>query len=384
MGVLERVTGLTGLIQAEREAAEAAACLSEKVVDALAEAGVLRAVAPVEVNGHELSLPDQVRLVEALGYADPSVAWCVMNSWGSGLIAGFLTAPARQRLLADPDVLFGFGLAPGGRAVETDQGFELSGRWPVVSGCERARWFALNSLIVDRTADGDSPRLVDGAPVVRFLLVRADAVEVERTWDDVSGLRGSGSHAVRVAGADVAADLAVNLFAPPELDRPAFRIPLLVFQLIIGAALVGAARGAVDALIDQAGGRVSAVSGQAWREWPNIQDTLASELASVRAAKAGLVDVAEEIWLAAHEHRVLPNELRAAAHSMTDHAHRSARQAVSRLYTAGSIDALHRGHGLERALRDVHAMSVNWERFRQVHYDAGRVLLGLDPISRLF
>ena len=52
---------------------------------------------------------------------------------------------------------------------------------------------------------------------------------------------------------------------------------------------------------------------------------------------------------------------------------------MSRLFTAGSIDALHAGHGLEQALRDVHGFSVQWERYRRLHFEAGRVLLGASP-----
>lgn len=99
MSVLERVCGLSGLIRAERSQAEHAAGMTETVYEELGRAGVFRAVVPVEAGGDELSLPDQLRVVEQLGYADPSVAWCVLNSWGSGPLTRFLGAgPARKPL----------------------------------------------------------------------------------------------------------------------------------------------------------------------------------------------------------------------------------------------------------------------------------------------
>lgn len=79
-------------------------------------------------------------------------------------------------------MLYGFGFAPAGRAVERDDGYDLSGRWPVVSGCQRASWFTLNTLILD----GEAPLLVDGAPVARFMIIPASDVTVERTWDDIA------------------------------------------------------------------------------------------------------------------------------------------------------------------------------------------------------
>ena len=129
---------------------------------------------------------------------------------------------------------------------------------------------------------------------------------------------------------------------------------------------------------------MSVATGQAWRDWPGVQYNFATDRARLRAAFAGLVDVAEEIWAAAGSGEPIPNELRANAYGMIDHAHQTAREVVSRLYTAGSIDALHAGHRLEQSLRYVHAMSVNWERFRQLHFDGARVLFGLEPLSPLF
>jgi alkylation response protein AidB-like acyl-CoA dehydrogenase len=378
--LVARARELTPLIRAHRAAAEEACRLTPDVHAALAQAGLYRAIAPLEVGGDELSLPNQVRVAEELGYADPSVAWCVINSWGAGIVAGRITPEARQRLFADPDVFFGFGFAPGGRATPAPEGYRLRGEWPVVSGCQLARWFVLSS----RMLDGEQPRQVDGVPLVKSLVVEAEHVEILDTWSDVVGLRGSGSHAVRIAEAPVPADFVCGLSDPPLIDRPAYRLNLFLYQADVGAVLLGAARAAVDALIDQASSRVSVAMGRAWRDWPNIQDTLVTAAAEVTAARAGLIEVAERAWEAVQDQSEVPRELRALVYALTNHAHRTAREAVSRAYTAGSIDALHRGHVLERALRDVHAMSVNWERYRQVYYDAGRVLLGLDPLSPLY
>lgn len=378
--LLDRTRQLTPLIREQRSAAEEQCRMTATVHDALARAGVFRATAPVDVGGAELSLVDQVLVGEELGFADPSVGWCVLNSWASGVLASRLSPSARARLFADPDVFFGFGLAPGGRAARSGTTFQLEGRWPVVSGCEVARWFGLNTVLID----DDGPVLVNGAPDVRFLLVEAGDVEVLETWRDVQGLRGSGSHAVRVTSAAVPEELACRLADPLSVDRPAYRFGLFIYQVGVAGLLVGAARAAIDALIEQAASRVSAATGQSWRDWPGTQDTVAATLAAVTAARAGLVDAAGQAWTVAERGDPMSPAQRAQVYAMTDHAHRVAREAVSKLYTAGSIDALHHGHGLERALRDVHAMSVNWERFRQLHFDAGRVLLGLPPIHPMF
>jgi alkylation response protein AidB-like acyl-CoA dehydrogenase len=250
-----------------------------------------------------------------------------------------------------------------------------------VSGCQVAGRFALASIFMD----GDQPRTVDGRPDVRFLVVEPDVVEILDTWSDVQGLRGSGSHAVRVEDAPVDEDCAFSFADPPAFDRPAFRVGLLVgANAVASAALLGAARAALDGLVAQASGRVSAASGQAWRDWPNIQDTVCTSAGNLISSRAGLIAAVEQGWASLQDAKEIPPVERGAIYAMCDHAHRTARQAVSRIFTAGSIDGLHQGHILQQSLRDVHALSVNWERYGQLRYDVGRVMMGLLPLHPLY
>jgi alkylation response protein AidB-like acyl-CoA dehydrogenase len=205
--LLDRVIELTPLIISHRADAESAARMAPEVHAALGQAGVYRATAPREVGGAELRLAEQVALTEQLGYADVSVAWCIANSWISGFVASRMTADARAVIFERPNAFYGFGLAPSGRARPTATGFEVTGRWPVVSGCEVASWFVLASII-QNGADAASG---DGPPDVRFLVIDRPAVEVLDTWSGMNGMRGTGSHAVRVTDADVPSALAVRL-----------------------------------------------------------------------------------------------------------------------------------------------------------------------------
>ncbi len=65
-------------------------------------------------------------------------------------------------------------------------------------------------------------------------------------------------------------------------------------------------------------------------------------------------------------------------HALADHSMRVGRQTVSDLFTVGSVDAIHEGHGLERALRDVHGFGVQWERYRNKQFQAGAAMLGAE------
>lgn len=379
--LLERARALQPLIQSHRMEGDAAVRVSAPVHEALAASGIYRASAPIDAGGLEVDLADQARVIEQLGYADVTVAWCVANSAMSGLLAARMDASDRRRLYERPDAFYGFGLAAGGRAVAVDGGYRVSGRWPVVSGAALATWFGLGCIVHDAE---ETPRTADGAPEVRFLLVDAVDVEVLDTWSEMGGMRGTGSHAVRTEQAWVPRGLAVSLDDEPQVPGSLFRLGIgLVGNVGLTAAMLGGARAAFDALVELASARVSEAMGVAWRDWPTTQERVAACRARIMAARAGLFEVAEAVQ-AAVDGAEAPPERRADVFAMVDLAQDACRQVCSELMSVASITGARRGHPLELTVRDVQTMSVNWARYRQLHFDAGRTYLGLAPTHRFF
>src|ERR1700755_1674306 len=47
---------------------------------------------PTEYGGLELSLPDELRLIEAISWADGSMGWAITLCTGAGWFGGFLDA----------------------------------------------------------------------------------------------------------------------------------------------------------------------------------------------------------------------------------------------------------------------------------------------------
>ena len=375
--VTDRTRALTPLLREQRTWSERHFRMSDEVASALGDARIFALTTPEEYGGLEASIPVELEVYEELSFADPSVAWIVMNSNGIGEIGARFEPDAARRIFTDPTSSFGWGLAPVGRAVPVEGGYEVSGRWPVVSGCHNAAWYMMGNLIFD--GDGDTPRREDEKPVVRYAAIPADRGEILDTWSDVVAVKGSGSNAVEVPRQFVEEAMTANLADHPRLDRPRYRLKGGVGNLLMAAIGIGIARATVEAAVDQASERTSALSGAPWREWPSVQDSIASVDAEVLSARAGLREVAEAIWEYAERGEPVPPKWTARKHSMADHGIRVGRDAASRLFSIGSVDALHQGHRLEQALRDVHGFSVQWERYRRLHFEAGRVLLGAEP-----
>src|SRR5690606_13026047 len=123
-----------------------------------------------------------------LAYADASVAWVAWNNALPCFLGRFLSSDARAEVFADPRGLYASSTRPTGRAAVTADGYRVSGRWGIVSGCELAEWILLLCVVEENGA----PRMIaPDTPELRFAFLRRDDCEILDTWI-TCGLRGTG------------------------------------------------------------------------------------------------------------------------------------------------------------------------------------------------
>ena len=372
---------LQPLIRQHLDQGEAEARLASAVFDAVGRAGLFHLFAPHEVGGLEASPTVALAAIEAVSAADPAVGWCIGNSQPACLAAGWLAEDERTKLFAEPYRNFGFSAAPAGRAVPENDGYRLSGQWPVVTGCEDASWCALAGLVMD----GDAPRQVNGVPDGRLFLIPTADIVISPTWQAAAAMRGTGSHAVSVDKVFVPEGFAHTPAKPRVIDRPLYRLPL---PLLFAPAGVAVALGALDTAVASArealGAKVSSFSGQTIRDQTPIQELIAHSSAALRAARAGLFAATKAVWDLAGTGAEVSLPLRAELYASTFHVLDTARDTVSRLYARGTRAAFMQGNPLERALRNLHAIAFGYESSRGLQHSAGRVLLGGEPLDPLF
>jgi alkylation response protein AidB-like acyl-CoA dehydrogenase len=142
---------------------------------------------------------------------------------------------------------------------------------------------------------------------------------------------------------------------------------------------LGVARGAIEALLDLAADKRHERSGQPLREDRGAQTRLSQAEALVDSARLFLFDTITRLWDDVMAGREATMHARAQVRLASSHAVASAAEAVDVIYLAGGATSLYATCPLERAFRDVHAMTQHIAVHPRMLETAGRVLFGLEP-----
>src|SRR5436190_21188220 len=366
-------------IIARRDIIESSRRLPEDLAHDLAQAGFFRIFLPAAYGGLDLTPMDGIAVIEELAKADASVAWCVWNG-NTHWTAAQLSAEAARAIHADPDVITANSTRASGQAHIVPEGFRVSGRWSLVSGCELGTWMVLLCVV----HENGKPRLTPaGAPENRFMLIPSADCEIIDTWT-VGGLRGTGSDDVLVRDVFVPNSYGSGFTDPYVLPEPRSRIP--PFSRVIpglGAMALGLARSAIDTLGEIAGAKTPHRTTQMLRDTHGAQTRVSQAGSLVRSARLFLLDSLERLWVRLLATGEVSMEARAHARLAASHAVSSAVQAVDLLYVGAGATSLYTSCPLERAFRDVHAITQHIGVNPRVLETTGRVLFGLEPDTPL-
>lgn len=372
---------LQPLIREHLVEGEKRARLTQEVVTAVGKAGLFRLYAPREVGGLEVLPSVFLAATEAVSVADPAVGWYMGNSLAARYAAAWQAESERAQLFAEPDRHFGVSAVPVGQAIPADGGYRVSGQWPVVTGCEDAKWCAMAGFVMD----GTSPRQVSGLPDQRMFLIPTAELTISPTWQQAAAMRGTGSNAMSAENVFVPEGMAHTPTKPLVIDRPLFRLPVpLLFVPVIAAVAIGVLGSAVERAQEELSTEVSAFSGQAQRDQAPVQELIASSRVALRAVRAGLHELTDELGKSLTQGAEVPIQLKADLYASAFYTVNVARMTVSELYAHGTRAGFLHGNPVERALRNLHAIAFGIDSVRPLLQSAGRVVLGGDPTHPAF
>ena len=371
---------LAPLIVGLRDKTEASRNLAPPIVERLRDARLCRLAVAEHLAGAELPIDTALDVYEALSYADASVGWVAWNNSLPCFLSRYLATSVRRDVFAIPSWLYACSTRPTGRAAVTADGYRVSGRWGVVSGCELAEWVLLLCVVEENGA----PRMVTpGVPELRFAYLKRGEYKIVDTWH-VSGLRGTGSHDVVVEDANVPRALSLFVAEPSTLDGPLGRLPIIcTMAATYGAQALGVAQSAVDTLVELTSTKVPP-EGAPLRERPTLLGDIGRHSAALEAARVYLHACAAQMWRTAVSGGPPALDEITAMWGAGLHAAAAAETAVDVAYAGGGISSLYTSCPLERAHRDIHAMRRHIVGQAMWFEDAGRVRLGASPTHPLY
>jgi indole-3-acetate monooxygenase len=376
--IVEAVRALIPQIRSAGEEIEAGRRLPKTIVDAIKRAGAFRMTMPREWGGPEVDPLTQIRVIEALSYADGSVGWCAMINSDGGYFTAYLDPKIAREMYRDLDAPTGGSLLFAGRADAVDGGFRINGRWPFVSGCHHCDWLIFSCNVFE----GSRPRtLPNGLPERRFCFVPADETQVLDTWY-TTGLRGSGSNDVAISNLFVPAERTYSFPSPPRREGPLYAYPLMFAYNLPGVTL-GIARAAIDYFVEVAPRKqvtMSMLTGKPvmLRDEAYAQNTVARAEALVGSAREYVFARIDEIWQTLLAGVQPTAKQRALYRIAIAHAHAACVEAIEGLFKAYGGGAVYASSPLDRCLRDVLTINQHTMNSLKINETAGRVLLGFE------
>ncbi len=365
--VLDAVHTLAPTIANRAAEVETARRLPRDLLDDLIHAGCFRLMMPPSHAGMGAELGSAMRVYEALARADGSVAWTVLIGGLAWCDLVGLPRATFDAIFDRPDVIVAGVFSPTGTITPAGDGYRVSGRWSFASGCEHADVLYGNCV----------ERVVDGVPQLRISVFSPDEIRIEDTWTSL-GLRGTGSHHIRVDDVVVPAERTLRpLVDAPCLDAPLARIPPPpLISLVVATVAIGIAQGALDDILAIAAEKVPLLAAAPLATTPLFHVELAEADIGLCAARALLSEAAGWVWASGVDGSPLAMEQRARVRAAGVWATAQAAAAVQTAHRCAGSSSVYADSPLQRRLRDIHTLTQHFIVKRDTLATAGSILAG--------
>lgn len=353
-------------VRQRREEFDALGHVPADIIERFKAVGIYRAATPKCFGGDAIPPADFLQMIELIAEADGSAGWVASFGSASTYLAA-LPVESQAKLYANsPDLVFAGGLFPIQPAEAVEGGWKVSGNWKFASGCKGADVLGVGI----GGGQGGKPRTA---------LFPAGQVEIVENWD-VVGLKGTGSHDLRIQGQVVSDEWTFIRGGKPTIDEPLYRYPTIAYAAqVLAVVNLGLARAALDELNQMASGRTGATGAPKLADRAYFRVETAKIEADLRAARGFFYESTTQVWdsiLAGHP---VTNEQVSLLRLSAAHMARVGANVVQRAYTLAGIVAIYSRHPLQRYLRD--SMVVTQHAFlgEGIYDGAGSVMLGVDP-----
>jgi alkylation response protein AidB-like acyl-CoA dehydrogenase len=380
---LDQARAIAPILRDEAPRIEALGQLTPAVLDALHAHGLYRTLLPRQLNGHGTGIETFVKVMEILAAADASTAWCVGQASGCSMAAAYVEPSiAREIWGDDPRGVLAWGFQIEGRAKVVPGGYLVTGKWAFGSGGHHATWVGGHCHI--EQPDGSMLKDANGTLIERTMLFRQDQLTWSSTWD-VVGLRGTGSDTYTVTNLFVPEAYTVRRDVAEErrIDEPFYQFSTTsAYSCGFAGVSMGIARGMLDALKDLAQTKKPSHTARTLRDSPVMHHLVAENEATLRSARAFLLESIRDAEDRIRRDGALDMESRVMMRLASTTAIQRAKQVAEFAYHEAGATAIFASNAFERKMRDIHA-SAQQVQGRTGHIEiCGQYFLGLNPVAR--
>ena len=364
----------------QREETEQSRRLAPLVVDQLKTLKLFRLGLSKSLHGWDIDPVEVLKAYELLSSAEASVGWIVWNNHLACTFGRFLNESAMNEIYKNPSDSYANSTRPEGYAKVVPGGYMVSGKWTLVSGCELADWFALRCLVTSK----DLPSKLGPGALLKIVYIPKDAVTIVDTWS-VGGLRGTGSHDIKVQETFVPESYSISFDGHVHIDNAYSRLPIGCMNAAGCASMaLGLVKSAIDELVKMSLEGITSGNNPDLRDRPRVQTAVAECLSIISAVRSNLYQSVSILWKESLARNSYTDKQLADVWAASYQAASISKSTLSEIYAVAGTSSLYTKCPIERAHRDIHAILQHG--IIQPHWMnlAGMAYLGITPTEAMF
>ena len=355
--------------------------LPEETVADMKSLGFSRLCQPRKYGGAELPLNVAIDVLSILAGGCASTAWVCAVYTDHAILSSLFSEEATDEVWGkNPEAFISAGYHPMGKVERTNNGWQLSGKWGWVSGCDFADWYLFGAFVPDDNA----------GMVHNFFLVPRDDIEIEDNWH-VMGLCGTGSKNVIIKESIVPN---YRVKSMPEVNggsiargnmetRPLYRLGhVSTVPFVFASVALGIAESLLTIMTEQISRRQS--MGQNLAELQSMQLHIAEVSAEIDCARLLMMRDTSDAMSAMRDGRSLSMLERGRNRRDQAYTGRLCKSAVDRLHNMAGASGIFDSHTSQRKFRDLQAavrhIGLSWDLAGTT---CGEIMFGLEPSSPL-
>lgn len=353
--LVRRATELAPALRSRAERAERERNIPIETIEEYLETGLIHTIQPRRWGGYELDHEVAFDIAIELGKSTcGSSAWCLNYlSDHAGMLGHFPEEAQHDVWSRDAKACIATSAAPSGTVQKTSDGFKLNGTWSWCSGLRHSQWIMIGGLVF-----GDDT----GHPDMRLFLVPVETLQQSDTWYS-AGLRGSGSNTCIAEDVFVPEHRSVSFSTLRDAcspgsqinTNPIYRTPFIAVHTyaLLGPAL-GIARGGYTDFVTWTKERILTYTQIAIAQHVPVQIAIAEISAQIDSAEL----FARRCFdIARRDYTTMNMDTRILLRRDWTYAMRQLRTAMDSLIKISGSSGLMDDNSVQRAWRDVHAIS---------------------------